>query len=72
MANGIVTVKCMLHISFDEQRRRFLRRLRRDDTRRKSSESDLDTRRHWNGYQAAYPQPDLSLDDLRHRLEPPN
>lgn len=109
-------VKCMLHISFDEQRERFLRRLRRDDKRWKFAESDLESRRHWDGYQAAYgnviaqttndaapwyiipadhkwyrnwiiaklllatfdslgaayPQPDLDLDDLRARLEPPN
>ena len=52
--NGTTLVKCMLHISFDEQRYRFLRRLRRDDKRWKFSESDLDTRRHWNEYQAAY------------------
>lgn len=52
--NGTTIVKCMLHISFDEQRRRFLRRLRRDDKRWKFSESDLDTRRHWNEFQAAY------------------
>ena len=44
----------MLHISFDEQRERFLRRLRRDDKRWKFSEADLDTRRHWNEFQTAY------------------
>lgn len=51
---GTTIVKCMLHISFDEQRERFLRRLRRDDKRWKFSESDLETRRHWNAYQTAY------------------
>lgn len=51
---GTTIVKCMLHISFDEQRERFLRRLRRDDKRWKFSESDLETRRHWADYQAAY------------------
>ena len=54
VANGTTIVKCMLHISFDEQRERFLRRLRRDDKRWKFSESDLETRRHWNDFQAAY------------------
>lgn len=51
---GTTIVKCMLHISFDEQRERYLRRLRRDDKRWKFSEADLETRRHWNEFQAAY------------------
>ena len=52
--NGTTIIKCMLHISFDEQRKRFLRRLRRDDKRWKFSEADLQARRHWNEFQAAY------------------
>ena len=52
--SGTTIVKCMLHISFDEQRERFLRRLRRDDKRWKFSEADLETRRHWNAFQTAY------------------
>lgn len=52
--SGTVVVKCFLHLSYDEQRRRFLRRLRRDDKRWKFSESDLETRRRWNEFQAAY------------------
>lgn len=51
---GTTLVKCILHISYDEQRYRFLRRLRRDDKRWKFSEADLDTRRQWNEYLAAY------------------
>lgn len=51
---GTEIVKCMLHISYDEQRERFLRRLRRDDKRWKFSEGDVETRRHWNEFQAAY------------------
>ena len=51
---GTVIVKCMLHISFDEQRYRFLRRLRRDDKRWKFDPSDIETRRRWNEFQAAY------------------
>ena len=52
--SGTQIIKCMLHISYDEQRERFLRRLRRDDKRWKFSEGDVDTRRHWNEFQAAY------------------
>ncbi len=51
---GTTVVKCLLHISYDEQRERFLRRLRRDDKRWKFSESDLDDRQKWSDYQAAY------------------
>lgn len=52
--DGTIVVKCMLHISYDEQRERFLRRLRRDDKRWKFSEADIETRRHWNEFIAAY------------------
>lgn len=113
---GTTIVKCMLHISYDEQRHRFLRRLRRDDKRWKFSEADLETRRQWNEYLTAYgqvigatstdhapwyvipadhkwyrnwiiahmligtlrdmglayPMPELDLEALRARLEPPN
>ncbi len=51
---GTVVVKCLLHISYDEQRDRFLRRLRRDDKRWKFADSDLDSRRRWDEVQAAY------------------
>ncbi len=51
---GVTVVKCLLHISYDEQRERFLRRLRRHDKRWKFRESDLDTRRLWDRYRLAY------------------
>ena len=115
VTGGTMLVKCYLHLSYDEQRDRFLRRLRRDDKRWKFNEKDLETRSKWDAYQAAYgnalaatdtdespwyvipadnkwyrnwaianllietwkgmnlayPQPDLDLDALRDRLEPP-
>ena len=52
--DGTVILKCLLHIGYDEQRRRFLRRLRRDDKRWKFDPADMETRRHWDHYQAAY------------------
>lgn len=52
--SGVSIVKCLLHISYDEQRERFLRRLRRPDKRWKFAESDLETRRLWDEYQLAY------------------
>lgn len=54
VANSTVVIKCLLHISYDEQRERFLRRLRRDDKRWKFNEGDLDTRDRWTAFQAAY------------------
>jgi PPK2 family polyphosphate:nucleotide phosphotransferase len=54
--SGITIIKCLLHISYDEQRDRFLRRLRRMDKRWKFAESDIDTRRLWDEYQRAYGQ----------------
>ncbi len=52
--DSVVVIKCLLHLSYDEQRKRFLRRLRRDDKRWKFSEGDLDTRDRWADFQAAY------------------
>jgi len=54
LLDDTVVVKCFLHISYDEQRRRFLRRLDRDDKRWKFDPADLESRRHWNEAQVAY------------------
>ncbi len=51
---GITVVKCFLHISYDEQRDRFLRRLRRPDKHWKFDESDVETRAKWIEHQAAF------------------
>lgn len=51
---GTIVVKCLLHLSYDEQRRRFLRRLDRPDKQWKFSESDLETRAQWPMLQAVY------------------
>lgn len=52
--DGTILVKCLLHISYDEQRYRFLRRLRRDDKRWKFDPADIETRRSWDEFQSAY------------------
>jgi PPK2 family polyphosphate:nucleotide phosphotransferase len=52
--DGTAVLKCVLHLSYEEQRQRFLRRLRRADKQWKFSDDDLETRRHWDAYQAAY------------------
>jgi PPK2 family polyphosphate:nucleotide phosphotransferase len=51
---GVVVVKCLLHLSYDEQRARFVRRLRRPDKQWKFSDADVATRRHWPQFQTAY------------------
>ncbi len=53
-SDGIVLIKCFLHLSYDEQRQRFLRRLDRPDKYWKFAESDIDTRELWQEYQFAY------------------
>ncbi|MET9906168.1 PPK2 family polyphosphate kinase [Streptomyces sp. NPDC006476] len=50
----VTLVKCFLHISFEEQRRRLLRRLDRPDKRWKFSPGDIDDRALWPAYQEAY------------------
>jgi len=54
VANGIHILKFFLHISEDEQLRRFKQRI--DDPARqwKISESDYEERKFWNDYQRAY------------------
>jgi len=52
--NGIVTVKFFLHLSKNEQRKRFLKRIENKNKNWKFSESDLKERGFWNDYQEAY------------------
>ncbi len=114
-AAGTTIVKCMLHISYDEQRERLLARLDDPSKRWKFNEGDLEERARWSDYMAAYadairecstddapwyvipadrkwyrnwaissllvatlermdprlPVPDLDMDALKARLEPP-
>ena len=51
--NGTRVVKFFLHLSPEEQRERFLDRLRRPDKHWKFSTSDLAERAHWDDYMAA-------------------
>ena len=53
-ANSTRIVKLFLHISRDEQRRRFQKRLDNPEKHWKWSSGDLDTRAKWADYQAAY------------------
>jgi len=52
--NGIVVVKFFLHVSKQEQKRRFLERAESPDKNWKFSASDMAERAHWDAYQKAY------------------
>lgn len=55
LAEGDTTiVKCFLHISKEEQRERLQARLDNPNKRWKFSLGDLDVRKQWDDYQAAY------------------
>ena len=53
-ANGTRIVKLYLHISRDEQKRRFEKRLEKPEKHWKWSSGDLDARAKWDDFQAAY------------------
>ncbi|MFK4101188.1 PPK2 family polyphosphate kinase [Streptomyces sp. NPDC019531] len=52
--DGVTVIKCFLHISYDEQRDRLLKRLDRPDKHWKFNVSDIDERALWPAYQRAY------------------
>ncbi|MGX4689170.1 PPK2 family polyphosphate kinase [Streptomyces sp. JNUCC 63] len=52
--NGVTVIKCFLHISFDRQRRRLLKRLDNPDKHWKFDPADIDERSLWGAYQEAY------------------
>ena len=52
--NGIVILKFFLHISKEEQKKRFLKRINEPAKNWKFSESDIKERNYWDDYQKAY------------------
>ncbi len=52
--NGIAVVKFFLHLSKEEQKRRFLERLETPDKNWKFSSADIKERGFWDAYQEAY------------------
>jgi len=54
VAHGTTVVKVFLHISFDEQRKRLLKRLDEPTKRWKFAPHDLDERELWEAYMQAY------------------
>lgn len=51
---GTKVVKFCLHISYAEQRKRLVDRLKKPDKRWKFSEHDIDERAYWDDYMSAY------------------
>lgn len=62
--NGTLVRKFFLHLSKEEQRRRFLRRLDDPEKNWKFSEADAREREHWDDYTRAYE------DMIRHTATP--
>jgi PPK2 family polyphosphate:nucleotide phosphotransferase len=54
--NGIAVVKFYLHVSKDEQQKRFLERIDNPDKNWKFSLADIHERQHWSAYMDAYEQ----------------
>jgi PPK2 family polyphosphate:nucleotide phosphotransferase len=52
--NSVVILKFFLHISKDEQKKRFQQRIDDPDRRWKISQSDFDERKYWADYTAAF------------------
>jgi polyphosphate kinase 2 (PPK2 family) len=54
--NGTAILKFFLHVSKDEQKKRFLERIDNPKKNWKFSVSDISEREHWDAYQKAYEQ----------------
>ena len=54
VGNGIAVIKIFLHVSREEQKRRFLERIEQPEKKWKFSPSDVDERAFWGDYVMAY------------------
>jgi PPK2 family polyphosphate:nucleotide phosphotransferase len=52
--NGMVVLKFFLHVSKEEQKKRFLERIEEPEKNWKFSENDVKEREHWDDYMEAY------------------
>jgi PPK2 family polyphosphate:nucleotide phosphotransferase len=52
--NGTIILKIFLHVSKDEQKKRFLERIDNSDKNWKFSIADAEERKHWDAYMKAY------------------
>ena len=55
-ANGTRIVKFFLHLSKDEQRKRFIERIDQPEKNWKFSQADIEERKFWKAYMKAYEQ----------------
>ncbi|MDO9496828.1 MAG: polyphosphate kinase 2 family protein [Nocardioides sp.] len=67
VASGTVVLKCMLHISADEQKERLLARLDDPGKHWKFNLGDVDERAHWAAYQRAY---EIALERTNTEIAP--
>ncbi len=65
--NGTVILKFFLHVSKDEQKRRFLKRIDKKSRNWKFSESDLREREYWDEYQNCFQE---AISDTSTRYAP--
>jgi PPK2 family polyphosphate:nucleotide phosphotransferase len=66
-ADGVVIVKCMLHVSAAEQKERLLARLANEDKYWKFNPGDIDERAFWRDYRTAY---EIALEHTNTELAP--
>jgi len=52
--NGTIILKIFLHVSKEEQKKRFLERIDNPDKNWKFAIADAEERKHWDGYMKAY------------------
>lgn len=65
--DGVVIIKCMLHVSAEEQRARLLARLDSEDKYWKFNPGDIDERGYWGGYRTAY---EIALERTNTEIAP--
>jgi PPK2 family polyphosphate:nucleotide phosphotransferase len=63
--NGTIVVKFFLHLSKEEQRKRFLDRIDKPEKNWKFSNDDVEERKYWNQYMKAY-EKCLSATSTKH------
>ncbi len=66
-AEGVVIIKCMLHVSAAEQKERLLARLDSADKYWKFNPGDIDERAYWRDYRTAY---EIALERTNTEIAP--
>jgi PPK2 family polyphosphate:nucleotide phosphotransferase len=66
-AEGVVIIKCMLHVSATAQKERLLARLAHEDKYWKFNPGDIDERAYWREYRTAY---EIALERTNTEIAP--